>query len=163
MPSIFNFWRFFLIESFRWQSFLLQNLTLTLSFLWVIRWHTSMLLESMLQLTFSKTLIIFSSKELSSTERGFPTTSRHSLLEYCALAQHCLSKSTTRCDKRLFMFFVIFTSASDLEKLSFNLRILSNQPILFWSIFLCCYKIIEIKSFKSLSKPFSVQLAIVVS
>ena len=148
MSSIFNFWRFSFTDSTRWQTFLLENFTITLLFLLVIWWHTSI---------YSKTWITFSSKEFSSTESGMPTTSRHSPPEYSVLAQHCLSKWSTRCDNRLFMFFAIFTSASNLEKWSFNLRISSNQPILPWSIFLCCDKIIETKSFfKSLSKASSV-------
>ena len=156
MSSIFNFGKFFFTDNTCWKSFLLENFTITLSFLLMIRWHASMLLESMLQPTLLKTWITFSSKELSSTERGMPIISSHSLLEYCALAQHCLSKSTTRCDNKLFILFAIFTSASNLEKLLLNLRNSSNQPTLFWSIFFCCYEVIEIKSFfKILSKPSS--------
>ena len=57
---------------------------------------------------FFENLITFSPKELSSTERGIPTISRHSFLEYCALAQHCLSKSTTRCDSKFFTSLLLY-------------------------------------------------------
>ena len=142
MSSIFNFWNFFFTDSTCWKSFLLENFTITLSFFLAIQWHAWML-----QPTFLKTWITFSSKELSSAEQRMPAISRHSLLEYSALAQHCLSKSTTRCNSKLFIFFSIFTSPSNLEKLLFNLRNSSNQPMLSWSIFLCCYEVIEIKPF----------------
>ena len=147
MSSIFNFWRFFFTDSTCWQSFVLENFTVTLSFLLVIRWHDSMLLELMLQPTFSKTWITFSSKELSSTERGIPTICRHSLLEYCALAQHYLSKSTTRCDSKLFTFFAIFTSGSNLEKLSFNLKILSNNQYYLDQFFSAATKLLKLNPF----------------
>ena len=78
---------------------------------------------------------------MSSTEQGIPTTSSHSILEYCTLTQHCLSRYLC------FSQFVHLPPSSKNSSLTYESR----------SIFLSFDEINEIKSFfKSLCKSSSV-------
>ena len=56
--------------------------------------------------TFSRTDSTLSSKSFCSTSLGIPTTSKHSLLEYWALAQRWCSMFTSLMDNSEFTFFV---------------------------------------------------------
>ena len=92
-----------------------------------------------------KTLSTFDSKFLLETWRGMPATSKHSLLEYWAFTQHCLSISIT----------LLLTSV--LTCLTINLQISSRASVftltycstLFWSD-----KVIPVRSFLTIYPMF---------
>ena len=110
------------------QSFLRKNLTLTLS-LFVRRWHASISRERILKPAFLKTPSTFDSKVSFETSRGMPATSKHSLLEYWAFAQHCLSISITLLLRSVLTFLTILISDLSLTKFSLNLRIYSRASL----------------------------------
>ena len=127
----------------------------TLSLFLLGRWHTSWSRGDSSHPIFWKALTAFNS--LLSALVGIPATSMHSLLEYWALAQHCLSISTKRLDSKECACFATTFSDSSLLNLSFNLRIFlgiiffsvslhwrdSNIPISFLFVNLCrelCYQ-----------------------
>ena len=95
------------------------------------------------------------SKSLCSTSFGTPTTSKNSLHEYWALAQHWRSMFTSLLDNSEFNFFV--TTRSEFKNLLYNLRISSNTSALIADILDSTASTIAIKSFFStLSKFYSV-------
>ena len=109
------------------QSFLRKNLKMTLS-LFVRRWHASISRERNPSSRFE-------------TLRGMPATYKHSLLEYWAFAQYCVSISITLLLRSVLTFLTILISDSSLKKFSLNLQISSRASLftlvycstLFWS------------------------------
>ena len=85
--SIVSFFRSFLMLQMCWQSFRLENLTITLSFVLPTRWHASIRSGEISQPSLPKIFKTFSSRTSPDTSRGMPTISRHSRLEYWAFAQ----------------------------------------------------------------------------
>ena len=80
----------FFTENICWQSFRFENLMMTLLCL-PTRWKASILfITGKSQLTFLKILRTLSSSSFGLTDSGIPATSKHSLLEYWTIAQHCL-------------------------------------------------------------------------
>ena len=106
----------------------------------------------MVQPIFWKTDSTFVSEFLSSTCRGIPATSKHSLLDYWAFAQHWHSTVTILLQSSLFTRLVT-SSAWSLAKLSLNLcMVLLSSVILF-----CNDRTIGMSSlFSILSKASSV-------
>ena len=132
------------------QSFLPKNLTMILS-LFLIGWHASILYERTSQPTLLKTSSTFESKFSLETSQGMPTTSKDSLLEYWAFAQHCLSISITFLLRSVLNFLAILISDSRLTKFSLKFWIFSKASVfplvycsttLFWSD-----KVIQVSSF----------------
>ena len=71
----------------------------------------------------------FSSKTSASTSLWMPITSRHSLLEYWAFAQHWHSILVNQFDKSGFTY----CETANSEKASDNLRISSNTSLLYFA------------------------------
>ena len=128
ISSNFIFCRSLLTDKTWLQSFLRKNLTMTLS-LFVRRWHASISRERISQPTLLKTSSTFDSKFSFETSRGMPATSKHSLLEYWAFAQHCLSISITLLLRSVLTFLTILISDLSLTKFSLNLRIYSRASL----------------------------------
>ena len=100
---------------------------------------------------------IFVSKFLSSTCRGIPTTSKYSLLEYWAFAQHWRSIVTILLQSSLFTSLVATSSDWSLVKLSLKLRIFWSIALLSSVILFCNDRTIGIRSlFSILSRASSV-------
>ena len=101
------------------------------------RWQASILSLGKSQPTFLKILrlllkvlrLLFSSS-FCLTDSGIPATSKHSLLEYWAFAQHCLSKSITLHWSKELTFYVTSSFDSRLVNLSLNLRTSSGILVL---------------------------------
>ena len=108
--SIFKFLKSFLTLKIYLQSFRQVNFTMTLSLFFPSQWQLSIKLGSMMQPIFWKIDSTFVSKFLSSTCRGIPTTSKHSLLEYWAFAQHWRSIVTTLLQSSLVTRLVTTSS-----------------------------------------------------
>ena len=123
IPSTSIFIKSFLTSKTCWQSFLCENLTMTVVFFLLILWQASMCSVKILHPSFSKMFTTFSSKASASTSLGMPTMSRHSHLEYCAFNQQWRSILTSLLDRKILTCFVTDTSACNLEKHSFNLCI----------------------------------------
>ena len=70
-----------------------ENFTITLLLFFLRRWHASMSRGDFSLSIVLKMVGTLSSNWLFWTLSGIPTTSRHSLLEYWAFVQHCLSIS----------------------------------------------------------------------
>ena len=103
--SIVKFFRSFLTLQTYWQSFRLENVTITVSVLLPTRWHASVRLGEMLQPSFPKSFPsffkTFFSKISPETSRGIPTISRHSRLEYWAFTPHCFTKAVNLVNSEL--------------------------------------------------------------
>ena len=114
--SIFIFRKTLLTSQTYWQSFLCENLAMTVWFLLLTLRQTSMRSVGVLQPGFSKMATTFSSEASSSASLGRPTMSSHSRLEYCAFNQHWTSIVTSLLDRRILTCFVTGASACNLEK-----------------------------------------------
>ena len=90
--SRISFFRSFLTLQTCWQSFRLENVTITVSFVLPTRWHASIRSGEISQPSFPKIFKTFSSRTSPDTSQRMPTISRHSHVEYWAFAQHYLSK-----------------------------------------------------------------------
>ena len=146
ISSVFIFLKSLLTSQICWQSFLRENLMMTVGFFLLILWHASMRSVGMLRPSFWKMATTFSSKGSASTSLEMPTVCRHSRLECCAFNQHWHPILTSWLDRRVLTYFITDTSASNLEKDSVNLRISTNTLLftsssLFWN-----HKIIGIRS-----------------
>ena len=102
------------------KSFLRENSTVVLSLCLFRRWHVSILSPVMPTPICWSTLQIVGSRSLSSIDEGNPTTSTHSLREYWAFFQHCLSIDDICFDRKLFTFLATETSDSSFWKFSFK-------------------------------------------
>ena len=109
--SIVSFFISFLTLQLCWQSFPLENLTITLSFVLPTRWHVSIQSGEILQPSLPKIFKTFSFRTSPDISRGMPTISRHSHLEYWTFAQHRLSKVVNLVNNKLLTFFVTASSA----------------------------------------------------
>ena len=96
------------------------------------RWQALILSVGISQPTFLKILRTLSSSSFCLTDSGILATSKHSLLEYWAFAQHCLCKSMTLCWSKELTFYVTRSCYSRLVNLSFNLRTFSSNLVLDW-------------------------------
>ena len=85
-----------------WQSFRLENLTITQSPFQ--RWQSSRLSLTTLNFSLSNIFQTESSSWLRRTDEGIPKISTRSLREYLALAQHYLSICTSLSDKTVVKF-----------------------------------------------------------
>ena len=107
----------------------------------------------------------FVSNWLSSTWRGIPATSKHSLLEYWEFTQHWRPKVTIRLVSSVVTCLVTASSDLRLLKLLLNLRISSKNSLLllfFSATVLCKLSTIGIRSLLSiLSNDSSVYSEIV--
>ena len=88
---IFRCFRSFFTDIICSQSLRRENFTITLSLSFLRRWHASMSRGDTSLPIFLKMVSTLSSNSLFCTLSGIPTTSRHSLQEYWAFSQHCLS------------------------------------------------------------------------
>ena len=95
-------------------------------------WQASMRSVGILHPSPSEMVTTFSYKTSASTSLKVSTIARHSCLDYCAFNQHWGSILTSLPDRRVLTYFVTDTSACNLEKDSFNLRI-STTTFLFTS------------------------------
>ena len=128
ISSNFTFHRSLLTDMTWSQSFIRKNLTMTLS-LFERRWHVSISQERISQPTLLKTSSTFDYKFSFETSRGMPATSKHSLLEYRAFAQNCISISVTLLLRSVLTFLTILISESSLAKFSLNLWISSRASV----------------------------------
>ena len=96
------------------------------------RWQALILSVGISQPAFLKILRTLSSSSFCLTDSGILATSKHSLLEYWAFAQHCLCKSMTLCWSKELTFYVTRSCYSRLVNLSFNLRTFSSILVLDW-------------------------------
>ena len=103
--SIVRLFRPFLMLQTCWQSFRLENLTITVSVVLPTWWHASVRSREISQPSFPNIFKTFSSRASQDTSRGMPTISRHSRLEYWAFSQHCLSKVVHLVKNKLLAFF----------------------------------------------------------
>ena len=129
--SIFIFRKTLLTSQTYWQSFLCENLALTVWFLLLTLRQTSMRSVGVLQPGFSKMATTFSSEASSSTSLGRPTMSSHSRLEYCAFNQHWTSIVTSLLDRRILTCFVTGASACNLEKNLIQLTHLYQRNLIY--------------------------------
>ena len=137
-----------------WQSFRLENLTITVSVVLPTWWHASVRSREISQPRFPNIFKTFSSRTSPDTSRGMPTISRHSRLEYWAFAQHCLSKVVHLVKNKLLAFFVTASSACSFEIDSLRLRT-SSRTVSLSSNLLCRDKTIgHISCLHSLSSAW---------
>ena len=129
--SIFIFRKTLLTSQTYWQSFLCENLAMTVWFLLLTLRQTSMRSIGVLQPGFSKMATTFSSEASSSTSLGRPTMSSHSRLEYCAFNQHWTSIVTSLLDRRILTCFVTGASACNLEKNLIQLTHLYQRNLIY--------------------------------
>ena len=129
--SIFIFRKTLLTSQTYWQSFLCENLAMTVWFLLLTLRQTSMRSVGVLQPGFSKMATTFSSEASSSTSLGRPTMSSHSRLEYCAFNQHWTSIVTSLLDRRILTCFVTGASACNLEKNLIQLTHLYQRNVIY--------------------------------
>ena len=129
--SIFIFRKTLLTSQTYWQSFLCENLAMTVWFLLLTLRQTSMRSVGVLQPGFSKMATTFSSEASSSTSLGRPTMSSHSRLEYCAFKQHWTSIVTSLLDRRILTCFVTGASACNLEKNLIQLTHLYQRNLIY--------------------------------
>ena len=129
--SIFIFRKTLLTSQTYWQSFLCENLAMTVWFLLLTLRQTSMRSVGVLQPGFSKIATTFSSEASSSTSLGRPTMSSHSRLEYCAFNQHWTSIVTSLLDRRILTCFVTGASAYNLEKNLIQLTHLYQRNLIY--------------------------------
>ena len=129
--SIFIFRKTLLTSQTYWQSFLCENLAMTVWFLLLTLRQTSMSSVGVLQPGFSKMATTFSSEASSSTSLGRPTMSSHSRLEYCAFNQHWTSIVTSLLDRRILTCFVTGASACNLEKNLIQLTHLYQRNLIY--------------------------------
>ena len=129
--SIFIFRKTLLTSQTYWQSFLCENLAMTVWFLLLTLRQTSMRSVGVLQPGFSKIATTFSSEASSSTSLGRPTMSSHSRLEYCAFNQHWTSIVTSLLDRRILTCFVTGASACNLEKNLIQLTHLYQRNLIY--------------------------------
>ena len=129
--SIFIFRKTLLTSQTYWQSFLCENLAMTVWFLLLTLRQTSMRSVGVLQPGFSKMATTFSSEASSSTSLGRPTMSSHSRLEYCAFNQHWTSIVTSLLDRRILTCFVTGASACNLEKNFIQLTHLYRRNVIY--------------------------------
>ena len=129
--SIFIFRKTLLTSQTYWQSFLCENLAMTVWFLLLTLRQTSMRSVGVLQPGFSKMATTFSSEASSSTSLGRPTMSSHSRLEYCAFNQHWTSIVTSLLDRRILTCFVTGASACNLEKNLIQLTHLYQRNLIY--------------------------------
>ena len=127
--SIVSFFRSFLSLQTCWQSFRLENLTITVSFVLPTRWHSLIQSGEIWQPSFPKIFKTFSSRFSPETSRGIPAISRHSRLGYWAFAQHCFSKVDNLVINKLSTFFVTTSSACSFEIDSLSLRTSSRTAL----------------------------------
>ena len=113
-----KFLRTFLTEKIYLQLCQWVNFTMTLSLFLPSWWKSSIKVGSVVQPIFRKIDSTFVSKFLSSTCWGVPVTSKHSLLESWAFAQHWRSIVTILLQSSLFTRLVTTSSAWILAKLS---------------------------------------------
>ena len=128
---IFIFRKTLLTSQTYWQSFLCENLAMTVWFLLLTLRQTSMRSVGVLQPGFSKMATTFSSEASSSTSLGRPTMSSHSRLEYCAFNQHWTSIVTSLLDRRILTCFVTGASACNLEKNLIQLTHLYQRNLIY--------------------------------
>ena len=129
--SIFIFRKTLLTSQTYWQSFLCENLAMTVWFLLLTLRQTSVRSVGVLQPGFSKMATTFSSEASSSTSLGRPTMSSHSRLEYCAFNQHWTSIVTSLLDRRILTCFVTGASACNLEKNLIQLTHLYQRNLIY--------------------------------
>ena len=129
--SIFIFRKTLLTSQTYWQSFLCENLAMTVWFLLLTLRQTSMRSVGVLQPGFSKMATTFSSEASSSTSLGRPTMSSHSRLEYCAFNQRWISIVTSLLDRRILTCFVTGASACNLEKNLIQLTHLYQRNLIY--------------------------------
>ena len=129
--SIFIFRKTLLTSQTYWQSFLCENLAMTVWFLLLTLRQTSMRSVGVLQPGFSKMATTFSSEASSSTSLGRPTMSSHSRLEYCAFNQHLIFIVTSLLDRRILTCFVTGASACNLEKNLIQLTHLYQRNVIY--------------------------------
>ena len=129
--SIFIFRKTLLTSQTYWQSFLCENLAMTVWFLLLTLRQTSIRSVGVLQPGFSKMATTFSSEASSSTSLGRPTMSSHSRLEYCAFNQHWTSIVTSLLDRRILTCFVTGASACNLEKNLIQLTHLYQRNLIY--------------------------------
>ena len=99
--SVVSFFRSFSKLQACWQSFRLENLTITVSFVLPTWWHALIWSGEILQPSFLKIFKTFSSSTYPDTLQGVPTISRHSCLEYWTFAKRCLSKVVNLVNNKL--------------------------------------------------------------
>ena len=148
--SIVSFCRSFLTLQTCWQSFCLENLTVTVSIVLPTRWQASILTGEILELSFPKIFKTFSSRTSPDTSPRMPTISRHSRLEYWAFAQHCLSRVTNLVNNKLLTFYVTASSAYSFENDLFSLRTSSITVLSLSSNLLCRDRTVLFLSFNLL-------------
>ena len=159
--SRISFFRSFLTLQTCWQSFCLENLTITSPFVLPTRWYASIWSGEISQPSFPKIFKTFSSRTSPDTSRGMLTISRHSRLEYWAFAQHCLSKVDNLVTNKLLTFFVMASSACSFWIHSFTLRTSSRTLLSLSSDLLCRDRALGIRScLRSLSSELPVYVAI---
>ena len=159
--SIVSFFRSFLTLQTCWQSFRLENLTITVSFVLPTRWHASIRSGEISQPSFPKIFKTFSSRTSPDTSRGMPTISRHSRLEYWAFAHQCLSKVDNLVTNKVLTFFVTASPACSFEIESLSLRTSSRTVLSLSSNLLCRDRTIGIRScLRSLSSESLVYVVI---
>ena len=125
-----SFIRSFLTLQMCWQSFRLENLTITVSVVLPTRWQASIWSEEISQPSFLKIFNTFSSRISPDTSKRMTTISRHFHLEYWAFAHHCLSKVVNLVNNKLLAFFVTANSVCSFEIDSLSLRT-STRTVLF--------------------------------
>ena len=107
-----SFFASFLTLQTCWQSFRLENITVTVSVNLPTQWHVSIRSGKISQPSLPKIFKTFSSRASPDTSQGMPTISRHSCLEYWVFAQHRVSKLVHLVDNKLLAFFVTASSAA---------------------------------------------------
>ena len=129
--SIFIFRKTLWTSQTYWQSFLCENLAMTVWFFLLTLRQTSMRSVGVLQPGFSKMATTFSSEASASTSLGRPTMSSHSGLEYCAFNQRWISIVTSLLDRRILTCFVTGASACNLEKNLIQLTHLYQRNLIY--------------------------------
>ena len=125
-PAFLLFSKPFFTDIICSQSLRRENFTITLPLFFLSLWHASRSRGESSHPIFWKTVSTLSSNSLLLTLLRIPTYSMHSLVEYWAIAQHCLSISTKRLNNKVFACFTTTFSDSGWLNLSFNLQISSS-------------------------------------
>ena len=159
--SIISFFKSFLTLQTCWQSFRLENLTITVSVVLPTRCHALIRSGEISEPSFPMIFKTFSSGTSSDTWREIPTISRHYRLEYWAFAQHCLSKVVNLVNNKLLAFFVTANYACSFKIDSLSLRTSSRTVLSLSSNLLCRDRTIAMRScLRSLSSKSPVYFAI---
>ena len=119
------------------QSFLLENLTMTLSLFLPSQWPASILSPEIFTPIWCRILQAVGCSWSCSTEEGMPTTSKHSWWEYCAFFQQCSSTELSYLTKASFTFLTTMISDSSFLKLRYISLI--SSVIVFTVLLVCSW------------------------